>query len=264
VKLGLDEHAHLDSPLHHWETRYKLVGLMVLIFAFSFVQDLRLLPAMLVVTFALYSVSRLPLSYLLTRLRAPGFFLLIVAVLLPFLSGSTVILRIGSLALRQEGCLDLLLIVTKFVSILTTGLVLFGTAPFLAIIKAMRALGLPPVLADMTLLSYRYLYEIGDDLETMETAMGLRGFRARRSGRGGHKAMPLLGVLASLAGTILVRSYEQSERVYKAMVLRGYGHSPRPRDEFQACPRDVVGLGGVLVLAAGFVAAEIFFRRFGG
>jgi energy-coupling factor transporter transmembrane protein EcfT len=44
----------------------------------------------------------------------------------------------------------------------------------------MRALGLPAVLADMTLLSYRYIYEIGDDLEAMETAMGLRGFRARR------------------------------------------------------------------------------------
>jgi cobalt/nickel transport system permease protein len=258
MKLGLDEYAHLDSPLHRWEPRCKLIGLMGLIFVFSFVQDLRLLPAMLVATFVLYAISELPLSYLLTRLRSPGFFLLIVAILLPFLSGSTVLLRIGPLALRQEGCLDLLLVVVKFVSILTTGLVLFATAPFLTTIKAMRALGLPTILADMTLLSYRYLYEIGDDLETMETAMGLRGFRARRpSGR-------TLGVLASLAGSILVRSYEQSERVYKAMVLRGYGRSPRPGDDFQALPRDVIALSAVLLLAAGFVAAEIIFRRLGG
>ena len=136
MKLGLDEYAHLDSPLHRWEPKYKLVGLAVLVFAFSFVQDLRLLPAMLTVSFTLYIVSRLPLSYLLTRLRAPGFFLLIMAVLLPFLAGRTVILRIGPLALRQEGCLDLLLVVAKFVSILTAGLVLFGTAPFLTTIKA--------------------------------------------------------------------------------------------------------------------------------
>ncbi|OQY19745.1 MAG: cobalt ECF transporter T component CbiQ [Chloroflexi bacterium] len=258
VKVNLDEHAHLDSPLHQWEPRCRLVGLVTLIFAFSFVQDLRLLPAMLAVTLALYAVSRLPLSYLLTRLRAPGFFLLLVAVLLPFLSGSTVILRIGPLALRQEGCLDLALVVVKFVSILTTGLVLFGSAPFLTTVKAMRALGLPPTLADMTLFSYRYLYEIGDDLETMETAMGLRGFRARRpSGRA-------LGVLASLAGSILVRSYEQSERIYKAMILRGYGRAPRPRDEFQTHPCDAVALGGVLLVAVGFVAAEILLRGYGG
>jgi len=231
---------------------------MALIFGFSSVRDLRLLPAMLAVAFGLYIVSRLPLSYLSTRLRSPGFFLLIVAVSLPFFSGSTVVLRIGPLALRQEGCLDLVLVVVKFVSILTTGLVLFGTAPFLTAVKAMRALGLPSILADMTLFSYRYIYDIGDDLETMETAMGLRGFRARRlSGRA-------LGVLASLAGTVLVRSYEQSERIYKAMVLRGYGCSPRPRDEFQARPWDMIALGGVLVVAAGFVAAEIFLRGFGG
>jgi cobalt/nickel transport system permease protein len=258
VNLGLDEYANLNSLLHRWEPRYKLVGLMVLIFAFSFVQNLWLLPVMLAVTFALYVVSRLPFSYLLARLRAPGFFLLVAAILLPFFSGSTVILRIGPLALRQEGCLDLLLVVVKFFSILTTGLVLFGTAPFLTAVKAMRALGLPPILADMTLLSYRYIYEIGADLETMETAMGLRGFRARRlNGRA-------LSVLASLAGSILVRSYEQSERVYKAMVLRGYGRFPHRRDEFESHPRDVVLLGIVLLVAAGFVATEILLRGSGG
>lgn len=258
VKSGLDEYARLDSPLHRWEPRYRLVGLMALVFAFSFVQDLRLLPAMLTVTFALYAVSRLPFPFLLNRLRAPGFFLLIVAILLPFLSGSTVLLRIGPLALRQEGCLDLLLVVVKFVSILTTGLVIFGSAPFLTTVKAMRALGLPSILTDMTLFSYRYIYEIGDDLETMETAMGLRGFRARRpSGR-------TLGVLASLAGSILVRSYEQSERIYKAMVLRGYGHALRPRDEFQTHPRDAIALGSILLVAACFVVAEILLRGCGG
>lgn len=88
--------------------------------------------------------------------------------------------------------------------------------------------------------------------------MGLRGFRARRpSGR-------TIGVLASLAGSVLVRSYEQSERVYKAMVLRGYGRAPRLRDDFQTRPGDVIGLGCALLVAGGFVAAEIILRGFGG
>jgi cobalt/nickel transport system permease protein len=255
---GLDKYARLGSSLHRWDPRCKLVGLIILMFAFSFVQDLQLLPAMLAVTSGLYAVSRMPLAFLLTRLRTPGIFVVVVAILLPFLSGTTVIARIGPLSLRQEGTLAMSLIVAKFTSILTISLVLFGTAPFLTTIKAMRALGLPATLTDMTLLSYRYLHEIGDDLETMEKAMGLRGFRVRRlSGRA-------LGVLASLAGTLLVHSYEQSERVYKAMVLRGYGRAARPRDEFEARPRDAALLGGVLLIAAGFAAAEIFLRGFGG
>ena len=165
MNLAVDAYAHLDSPLHRWEPRVKFVGLMVLIFAFSFVRQLPLLPAMLLVTAVLYAASHLPLSYLLTRLRYPGSFLLIMAVVLPFLSGSTVLFQIGPLALRLEGCLELVRILVKFACILTVGLVLFGSGPFLSAIKAMRALGLPPILADMTLLAYRYLFEIGGDHE---------------------------------------------------------------------------------------------------
>jgi cobalt/nickel transport system permease protein len=256
MKLGIEDHVYLDSPLHRWEPRYKLVGLTLVIFGFSFVQDLRLLPAMLAATLALYVASRLPFAFLLTRLRYPGFFLLILAFLLPWLSGDTILLRLGPLALRQEGCLELLLIVVKFVSILTLSLVLFGSAPFLTTIKAMRALGLPAILADMTLLSYRYLFEIGGDLQRMQTAMGLRGFHAHRPGR------RTLDVLASLAGSILVRSYERSERIYKAMILRGYGRSDKlpAQDEFQTHRRDVVALGGAMFIAACFVVAEITLR----
>jgi cobalt/nickel transport system permease protein len=255
VKLDLDEYAHLDSALHRWEPKCKLVGLFILAFAFSFVRDLRLLPAMLGVACAVYVASGLPFSFLTTRLRYPGLFLLVPAVLLPFVSGSTVLLSIGPLALRQEGCLAALLIVTRFVSILTITLVLFGSAPFLTTIKAMLALGLPPILADMTLLAYRYIFQIGGDLERMETAMGLRGFKARRPNA--HT----LGVLASLSGSLLVRSYEQSERVYNAMALRGYGRSQRSFDGFDRVrSRDAIVFVGVLLVAVSFVGAEVFLR----
>ncbi len=249
MKPRLDEYTDLDSPLHRWEPRAKLVSLMVLIFAFSFLRDLRLLPVMLAASGFLYFVSRLPLSFLLSRLRLPGFFLLVVAVLLPLCSGTTVLFEIGPLTVWKEGCLDLLLIGAKFVSILTAGIVLFGTTPLLTAVKAMRALGLPAILAEMTLLSYRYLYEIGGDLRCLERAMRLRGFRGRSLGS--------LSTLASLSGTILVRSYEQAEGVYKAMVLRGYGQEASFREEFQVRPQDLAGLLAVFLAAAGFVAAEI-------
>ena len=257
-RLGLDEYARADSPLHRWEPRCKLVGLMALIFAFSYVQDLHLLPAMLAATALLYATSKMPISFLARRLRAPGIFLIIPVLLLPLYSGSTVFLHIGPLGLRQEGCLQAASLLTRFVSILTTGLLLFGTAPFLTSVKAMRALGLPSLLADMTLFSYRYIYVIGDDLGTMQTAMGLRGFRLRRpDGRA-------LITLSSLAGSVLVRSYERSERVHKAMLLRGYGQASPRRWDSKVSIRDVIALAAVLFVAAGLVATELLLRGFGG
>lgn len=259
VNLDLDKYAHLESPIHRWDPRYKLIALMGLIFAFSFVQDLRLLPALLGVTLILFIISRLPLNFLLTRLSYPGIFLLALAIVLPLFSGTTVIFRLGPLAVRQEGLLALLLITVKFLCILTLGLVLFGSAPFLTTIKAMRTLGLSPILADMMLLTYRYIFEIGHDLKTMETSMRLRNFRAGRFSLRG------INTLASLSGTLLVRSYERSERVYKAMVLRGYGHQTArgstPQGMSQAQHQDMLALAGTLLLAAAIVSAEIILRQ---
>jgi cobalt/nickel transport system permease protein len=212
-----------------------------------------MLLAMVVVTVVIYIISKLPVSFLLGRLRYPSFFLLVVVLTLPFVSGQTIVMSLGSFDLRQEGLLAVLLIAIRFLSILTIGLILFGTTPFLTTIKAMRALGLPSILADMVLLSFRYLHEIGSDLHKMQTSMKLRGFRKRRFSLRG------LRIPAWLSGSILVHSYERSEWVYKAMVLRGYGHAPHPRGEFQTHSRDVVILGIFLLIAAGFIVGDILY-----
>lgn len=252
MKPGLDAYAHLNSPIHRWESRCKLVALFSLILVFSFVQHLVLLPVMVISTFLLYKISKLPLPFLLNRLRYPGFFLAAIALLLPFSVGSEVIVQIGIVTIRREGLEALLLVATRFICILTVGLILFGTAPFVTNIKAMRSLGLPPLLADMTLLSYRYIEQFAEDLTKMKRAMQLRGFRPNKL------SLRNLNVLASLAGTLLVRSYDQSEQVYKAMTLRGYGQvHQRRHQQSPASTNDAIALGLVFAIVAGLVAAEI-------
>lgn len=251
MKFTIDEYAHLDSPLHRWDPRFKLIGFMALIFAFSFVGELWMLPAMVLLTLSILAVSGLPPSFILTRLRYPSFFLLILVILLPFASGSSVIISLGPLDLREEGLIAVLLVATRFLCILTIGLVLFGTAPFLTTIRAMRALGLPAVLSDMILLTFRYLFEIGDYLHRMETALKLRGFRPRQFNLRG------LGILAWLGGSLLVRSYERSEWIYKAMILRGYGQNGAARHEFKARSGDIAILVLFLFCATAFVSADM-------
>jgi cobalt/nickel transport system permease protein len=250
MQTRLDAYAHGTSPLHRWDTRYKLVALLTLMFAFAAVRTLWLLPPMLLVTAAFYGCARLPLAFLLHRLRYPGFFLLAVVLLLPLSSGQTVLLSLGPLALRHEGTQAALLIVCRFVSIITLGIVLFGTAPMLHTIRALRSLGLPSILSDMLLFFWRYLHDIASNLAHMQTAMRLRGFRASRINR------RTLTTLAALIGTLLIRSYAQSERVYQAMRLRGYGAAPPARGHYQATRHDRLALAGVMLLALGFVLAD--------
>ena len=97
------------------------------------------------------------------------------------------------------------------------------------------------------------LSETGADLRRMQRAMRLRGFDTRRLAR--HT----LDRLASLIGSLFVRSYERSERVYRAMALRGYGQATT-RDPFQARPSDVIAMGSALLVAASLIVAEMLSR----
>lgn len=259
IDLDLDKYAHINSPIHRWDARFKLVGMLGLIFSFSSVQDLRLMPVILGITLVIFLISHLPMAYLAARLRYPGIFLIAVAIVLPIFSGSIVLMRLGPIALYQEGLTSLLLIVVKFLCILTLGVVLFGSSTLITNIKAMRNLRLPPILADMMLLTYRYIFELGYDLKTMEMSMRLRNHRA------GRFSLRSINTLASLSGTLLIRSYERAERIYKAMILRGYGNKNLGVDAgqsiFSANPADIIAMVGFLITGVLLIFAECYLRQ---
>ncbi|MEM6252496.1 MAG: cobalt ECF transporter T component CbiQ [Cyanobacteria bacterium P01_D01_bin.156] len=217
MRLTLDTYANLQSPLHRWWPRSKVVGLGLLMVGFVSVQQVHLVLVCLMVTAILYGLSGLPWRYLRSRLRYPGLFLLGVVIALPLLSGSTVLWQWGPVAIYQEGLLAMALIAGRFLSIVTLGMILLGTTPLLTLVDVLVSLGLPPLMAEMTLLAYRYLFDIADQLAYMQQAMRLRGFQPMGNRQSWQQ-------LAAVTGTLLVRSYEQSERVYKAMRLRGYGY----------------------------------------
>lgn len=245
----LDEHADLISPIHNWDGRYKLIGILTIIFAFATVGNVWLLIPMLLVTLVLYRLTKLPWSFLRHRLEFPGFFILFLVIFLPFVAGETILASFGPFDIRQEGLAQAAVVAVRFFCILTLAIVVFGTDSFINSIKAMRALYFPDILADMVLLTYRYLFEISTYFQTMRTAARMRGFRTEFS-------LASLTTLTSLLGHMLVRSYEQSERVYKAMVLRGYGGVPVKQQLYSATQSDTLKLVGAIAVAVSFWIAQ--------
>lgn len=163
------------------------------------------------------SSSRLPLPFLFSRLRYPGIFLGALIVILPVFTGETVIFELGFFSIQSEGVEYMLLVVMRFISILTVSIVIFGTSTFLTTVSTLHSMGIPSILTDMLMLTVRYIFEIADTLTRAQRAMRLRGFNMTRLDRRSASQ------LAGLMGSMLIRSYEQAERVYKAMRLRGYG-----------------------------------------
>ncbi len=234
--------APTATSLARWEVRLKLIGLLCLVFAFAGVNDVRLLPVMLATAFVVYRLSSLPFRYLISRLKVPGIFLVALAVVLPLFSGETVIAQFGPVALRLEGTVSFVSIAARFVSIITVATVLFATTPMPTLVRAMNSLGLPPLLGDMLLFTYRYIFQLAEDLSRARTAARLRG-----ADLGSVRSVK---TTAYIIGSLLIRSNWQAERVLAAMTLRGYGASRArsPRHAPQAW--DVAGLVACVALAA--------------
>ena len=232
------------SFMHHWDPRMKLIGLLLLAFTFSFVSNLNVLPVMIGLTLGVVTLSRYPVRRLLRRLRYPSLIILCLVLLLPMISGFTPLVEWGGLTVTKEGLLAAVLVAVRFFCIITLATVLLGTTPVLVNIKAMRALGLPDIMADMALLVVRYLEVLAADLRRMRVAMRLRGHAEQRW------PWQNLQTTAWLTGSLILRSYERSQFVYNAMRLRGYGHAPMRSDEFTASRADVLALAAVCAAAA--------------
>ncbi|KJS22715.1 MAG: hypothetical protein VR72_04050 [Clostridiaceae bacterium BRH_c20a] len=251
--MWLDKYCDFDSVIHNWEPRVKIIGLMTLIFTFAFISTLKLIPFIVVISISVYLLSGLPFSFLLSRLRLPGFFLITMLILLIFVSKGTVLFMLGPLAVKEEGLLSSLLIGGRFLSILTLIIVLFGTSSFTENIKAMRSLGLPVIFTDMMTFTYRYFFEISKDLSNMSHSMSLRGFKP--------KSYKGISTLASMTGTIFVRSFDQSERVFSAMTIRGYGQAIAFKNNSKIYPRDIALLLMALAFSVALIFAQLYLKN---
>ena len=78
----------------------------------------------------------------------------------------------------------------------------------------MRKLGMPLVLVATLEFMERYRHVLVDELDRMATARRARTFNRRRA--------LSWSLLAGLIGELFLRTFERGERVYGAMVARGW------------------------------------------
>ena len=81
---------------------------------------------------------------------------------------------------------------------------------------AIERLGAPDVFATQLLFLYRYIFVLAEETLTMSRARSLRSFDGRGMG---------LSVYGQILGQLLLRTYARAQRVYYAMLCRGFdGH----------------------------------------
>jgi len=163
---------------------------------------------------------------------------------LPFLlTGPGPAWPLGWLTLSWHGLRVAILLACKAAGIVSLMLILLASGPLDATLKAARSLGIPGLLVHVVLLSYRYVFLLGDELARLRIALRVRGFRNRANSHSYR-------TIGHVAGTLLVRGSERAERVGQAMRCRGFDGRFRSLTAFRTTVADVLSvLAGLLILA---------------
>jgi len=212
----LDKYSHLESPVHQLDPRAKLVALVGLIFiCVSTPPNLYIaFASYLALEAALVFLSRLPLRHVLRRMLIVVPFILVVAVFLPFFNQGGGSYNLGPLSLSSHGLMVLWNVAVKSTVSVLAVILLSSTTPFPDLLRAMEKMRLPRLLTTLLSFTYRYIFVLMEEMQRMRRARDSRGW----SGKWLWQAK----VIGYMIAALFLRSYERGERVYAAMLARGY------------------------------------------
>lgn len=206
------------TPLGHWLT-WGMYGLALII---------------------LVLLSRVTLTVLLKRLAVE--FTFIGAVLLGtlFRGGGTVLWSWGPLQITTVGLVVLGSVMLKtLLSLLMLNLLTLTTS-VTALLHALVELRTPPLLVATLASMYRYISVLNGEFNAMRRAAESRNLMS-------NKRWQRL-IVGNIIGSLFIRTYDRGEKVYQAMLARGYQGVP-PIERVPATGRrDIVALSLTLIV----------------
>jgi cobalt/nickel transport system permease protein len=130
----------------------------------------------------------------------------------------------------SAGWLSFLTILIKFSLTISAALLLIATTSFPGICHALRRLGVPAVFVSQLLFLYRYIFVLMEEAMRLVCARDMRSFGKRGSG---------MKVVVRLIGTLFLRTVERAERIYSAMLSRGFNGDIPSLKKYHLRPADV-------------------------
>ena len=248
-----------ESPLHRLEPRIKVILTVAFIVSNALLPDGAWLAFGIAWLFVLAAnaLARLGLGFTLKR----SF------IALPFaLAAISSIFTIHGEPLAEWHFLMWTLVPTdagvlRFVSILIrswlsvqAAILLVAVTPFPDLIHALEHLRVPKILTTVIAFLYRYLFVLTDEVLRLLRARQSRSAAAPGS-RSGGSVMWRAKVAGNMTGQLFLRSYERSDRIYNAMLARGYQGQIRTLHPHTLTRRDwwVGALSVLLILSLQFI-----------
>lgn len=230
-ELGqLDTFALRDTPVHRIDPRAKVLTTLVFIVCVVSFGKYAVVPLLPFVFFpiVLAGEGRVPFRWIGSRLLAAAPFAIVVGAFNPLLD-HTIVTTIGGMQVTG-GWVSYASIIARFLLTTAGALVLIATTGLAGVANGLQRMGVPDVFATQLLFLYRYIFVLAEEALTMGRARDLRSFGRRGTG---------VRVYGQMLGSLLLRTYARAQRVYSAMLLRGFDGQVRVRKALVLRPVDV-------------------------
>lgn len=223
------------SFLHTTDPRVKICLCIPYVFIIALSNRIYTAAAAVLIAILLLIASDLRLGSVLKSIRVFFWFILLLWIVLPFSIPGEQIVIIGPLRASFQGVLKALSISLKSTAIVLLIIALLGTSKVFSLAHAMSHFHMPKKLLYLTFLSYRYIHVIHREYMKLRDAMRIRGFKPKTN-------IHTYKSFGYLIGMLLIRSYERSERIYNAMLCRGFHGKFYLFEHFTIRGRDILFL----------------------
>jgi cobalt/nickel transport system permease protein len=257
-----EEIAASKGLLQRLDPRVKLVSMVGLLVTVALVQTLPILAGAYVATVALAAASGLSIAFFIKRvwLFIPIFTgIVVLPATLSVVTPGEVLLPLwhwhGHVhGFTEQGLHGAGIIIARVATSISLVVLLTLTTPWVRLLAALRALGVPKIFVLIIGMAYRYLFLLLDAVDDMYTARKARTLTAeapRRQATEGRR------FVAAGAGTLFGKAHQLSEEVHQAMTARGYTGNARSLQGFRLRRADLVFAAGALALSAAILVADL-------
>jgi len=240
----LDTLSYRDTVIHRLDPRAKLLSTLAFIFtvvSFPKYEVTGLLPFSLFPVL-LFTLGDIPVKFILKKVLLVSAFAFFIGIFDPLFDRQTMYNFFGIAV--SGGWVSFLSFMLKFFLTVTAALLLIATTSFPGICLALQRFGIPAIFISQLLFLYRYIFVMAEEVMKVVRARDMRSFG--KSGKG-------LSVFTAIVGTLFLRTVERAERIYQAMLSRGFSGTLYTTKQY--------GLTGADAVFLALTAAALYLLR---
>lgn len=181
-------------------------------------------------------------------------FILAMALFVPFLKEGQVwgYLSVGywKFAVTCEGAWMFLNVMVKSSLSILLFVLASSTTTFPDFLKGLDMLRAPRLLIMLTSFMYRYIFVLIEEARRLIRARAMRYF--------GLRYKEQFFVVGYMVGGLFIRTFERAERIYSAMVLRGFSGEIPCVKRFKLSYKDFLFTAAIFILLSGIVSGLIY------